>query len=104
MAEFLIATQDRTNGTRRGDIIAVRPDGMPWGSRETIGEGFAIYAQPNLSIVEFSALEPDPELGAVAWLDEAALPSGLIDAAEAIGRLEGTAEGVTVFLGALRWR
>jgi len=102
MAQFLIVATPQNTSTQRGDIIAVRADDQQWGAKEGLVSGFGIYRQPGLTREEFEALQPEP--GTRPWLEEALLPPDLIDIAESQGVLDGTAEGLPVFLGALKWR
>lgn len=103
MADFLIVVSTKNLAYRRGDIVAVEPDNSPRGARENIAEGFAVYRQPGISVEEFYGLQDDPEAG-IPYLDETLLPPGVLAQAESEGILNGTPEGLPLFLLALKWR
>lgn len=59
MAELLILSRSRVHATdperdeeqpRRGDVIAVRPDGWPWGGKERSLPQFRILALPGVAV------------------------------------------------------
>ncbi|GAB4119822.1 MAG: hypothetical protein Kow00104_02490 [Rhodothalassiaceae bacterium] len=103
MADFLIITQPRNAGFRRGDIVAVDFDDAPRGKDESLNTGFVLYKQPGISVGAFLTLQPDAETG-MPFLDEALLPPDLLAIGESTGILQGTKEGLSIFLGALKWR
>jgi len=64
MAEVVLRVQDKVNDdfylntkcTKRGDIIAVLPDGSDWGSDVRTLPFYRIIKLPNVSVVEASAM------------------------------------------------
>ena len=54
MAEFLVAARDLDSGYKRGDPIAVKPDGWVWGRAETLPN----FWQVAVSGVPASLAEP----------------------------------------------
>jgi hypothetical protein len=70
MAEMLVRIVDKTNPedpyldsrlTKRGDVIAVQPDGWPWSAAERAGNPWAIVTLPGVDpekLAGFLAEEP----------------------------------------------
>ena len=111
MAEFLIAAQDMPTGYKRGDPIAVKPDGWGWGRREGLPNFWVIAvagvvvanAEPYVRELWEPAISGDPEFESpdvedrriqrhrrrmrIIWGE---MPGAWITTIESTGRLELT--------------
>ena len=111
MAEFLIATQDRPTGYKRGDPIRVEEDGHRWGRKEGLPNHWVVAvagvsvanAEPYVRELWEPAQSGDPEFETddladrriqrhrrrmrIIWSE---MPAAWITSVEATGRLELT--------------